>query len=73
MVIFDLILFQGLIFIYNDISFHLEPFANDPKILAVIIHQSDKLRMDINMYRPIVRVHIVDLDMDGEYVKKFNK
>ena len=60
-------------FYINIFLLKLEPYANDPKILAVIIHQSDKLRMDINMYRPIVRVHIVDLDMDGEYVKKCNK
>lgn len=50
-----------------------EPFDRDPNILAVIVHQSDKLRTDINMYHPMVRVHILDLDMDGNYVRKLDK
>ena len=54
----------------NDV---IPPRPVDPNILAVIIHQSDKLRTDINMYHPIVRVHIIDLDMNGEYVKKLDK
>jgi hypothetical protein len=49
--------------VYKDIH-------EDKNILAVVIHQTDKLRTDINMYRPVVRVHIVDLDLDGQYVLK---
>lgn len=45
----------------------------DTLITAVIVHQSDRLRTDINIYHPIVKVHILDLDMDGQYVKKSNK
>ncbi|RNA40529.1 jouberin isoform X2 [Brachionus plicatilis] len=43
---------------------------SDSNILAIIIHQTDKLRTDINIYNPTVRVHILDLDTDGQYVKK---
>ena len=50
-----------------------ETRPTDSNILAVVIHQSDKLRTDINLYHPMVRVHIVDLNMDGEYVKKMDK
>lgn len=42
----------------------------DPNILAIIIHQTDKLRTDINIYNPFVRIHILDLDINGQYVKK---
>ncbi|CAF0887332.1 unnamed protein product [Brachionus calyciflorus] len=48
----------------------LDPESN---ILAVIVHQTDKLRTDVNIYNPVVRVHIVDLDADGQYVKKIKK
>jgi hypothetical protein len=42
----------------------------DQNILAVIVHQTDRLRTVINMYRPVVRIHILDLESDGQYVKK---
>lgn len=45
----------------------------DPNILAVIIHKCDKLRTDINIYNPVVRVHVIDLDANGEYVTKTKK
>ena len=45
----------------------------DSNILAVIIHQSDKLKTDVNIYHPMVRVHIIDIDNDGEYVKKLDR
>ncbi len=57
----------------NAIEPEEEPSENDPNILAVVVHQSDKLRTDINMYHPMVRVHILDLDMDGNYVRKLDK
>ena len=45
----------------------------DTLITAVIVHQSDRLRTDINIYHPIVKVHVLDLGMDGQYLKKSNK
>lgn len=45
----------------------------DPNILAIIIHQTDKLRTDVNIYNPTLRIHILDLDTDGQYVKKSKK
>ena len=50
-----------------------ETHQEDTNILAVIVHKSDKLRTDINIYNPVVRVHIVDLDTNGEYVIKTKK
>ena len=43
---------------------------DDPNILAITVHKTDKLRTDINIYNPIVRIHLVDLDADGQYLKK---
>jgi hypothetical protein len=43
---------------------------NNAQILALVIHQCDKLRTDVNIYHPMVRVHLLDLDSDGRYVKK---
>lgn len=57
-----------MIFFLNN-SILLET-AKDPSILAVIIHQTDKLRTDVNIYHPVVRIHLLDLDSDGQYVKK---
>lgn len=45
----------------------------DPNILAIIIHRTDKLRTDVNIYNPTLRIHILDLDTDGQYVKKSKK
>jgi hypothetical protein len=44
--------------------------VRDTNIMAVIIHRSDKLRTDVNIYNPVVRIHLLDLDLDGQYVKK---
>lgn len=45
----------------------------DNRILAVVIHESGKLRTDVNIYHPMVRIHIVDLDQNGQYVKKLHR
>ena len=47
--------------------------GDDPNILAIIVHKTDKLRTDINIYNPVVRIHLVDLETDGQYVKKTKK
>lgn len=51
----------------------IEEIGDDPNILAVIVHKTDKLRTDINIYNPVVRIHLVDLDADGQYMKKTKK
>jgi hypothetical protein len=50
-----------------------EELGDDPNILAIIVHKTDKLRTDINIYNPVVRIHLVDLETDGQYVKKTKK
>ncbi len=59
--------------------FHWKTFSrcaladDNAQILAIVVHQCDKLRTDVNIYHPLVRVHMVDLGADGRYVKKSNK
>ncbi len=38
-----------------------------------MIHECGKLRTDINIYHPMVRIHILDLDQNGRYVNKLHK
>ena len=54
----------------KDLDTGSKPSLVDNTILAVIIHQTDKLRTDVNIYRPVVRVHVVDLAQDGQYALK---
>jgi hypothetical protein len=42
-------------------------------ILAIVVHQCDKLRTDVNIYHPLVHVHMVDLGRLVAMFKKSNK
>ncbi|XP_070556503.1 jouberin-like isoform X2 [Ptychodera flava] len=45
------------------------PPVDDSRVLGLYIHRSDRLKTDLNLTHPVVRVHIVDQDT-GQYVKK---
>lgn len=45
----------------------------DPNILAIIVHKTDKLRTHLNIHNPLVRIHILDLDNEGQYIRKTKK
>ncbi|XP_077991283.1 jouberin-like [Glandiceps talaboti] len=42
---------------------------DDGRVLGVVIHRSDRLKTDLSLTHPVVRVHVVDLET-GQYVKK---
>nr|XP_054754386.1 jouberin-like [Lytechinus pictus] len=46
--------------------------ADDGQVLGVIIHRSDRLKPDLYIAHPLVRVHIVDLKT-GKYVMKSSR
>ena len=45
---------------------------DDGFILSVAVHRADRLKPDLYVSHPMVRVHVVDLDT-GNYVKKSNR
>jgi jouberin len=48
------------------------PPPDDGRILAIRIHRTDKLRTEIFILHPVVRVHLVDMDT-GQYLKKTSR
>jgi len=49
-----------------------EDVPDNNRVLQLTIHRTDKLRSNLYIAHPVVRVHIVDLDT-GNCVKKQNK
>ncbi|XP_044147534.1 jouberin [Bufo gargarizans] len=45
------------------------PTYDDSLVLGVYIHRSDKLKTDLMVSRPLVKIHVVD-QKTGEYVKR---
>ena len=45
---------------------------DDGYILSVTVHRSDRLRPDLYISHPLVRVHVMDIDTEN-YVKKSNR
>ncbi|KAM4043296.1 jouberin isoform 2-T2 [Anomaloglossus baeobatrachus] len=45
------------------------PMYDDRLVLGVYIHRADKLKTDLMVSRPLVKIHIID-QKTGEYVKK---
>lgn len=50
-----------------------ETKEKDPYILAIIIHESGRFRTDINLYHPLIKIHLVDLNNNGQYIRKLDK
>ena len=46
-----------------------KPPEDDGRLLGITIHRSDRLKSDLYIAHPLVRVHLIDLDT-GKYVKK---
>lgn len=46
-----------------------KPSFDDSLVLGVYIHRTDKLKTDLLMSHPMVKVHVVD-EVTGQYVKK---
>ena len=46
-----------------------KPIQDDGRVFGVTIHRSDRLKTDLYIAHPLVRVHMVDVDT-GAYVKK---
>ena len=46
--------------------------TDDGRILGVTIHRSDRLKPDLYIAHPLVRIHIVDANT-GAYVKKSSR
>lgn len=42
---------------------------DDSLVLGVYIHRTDKLKTDLMVSHPMVKVHVVD-EVNGQYVKK---
>lgn len=45
---------------------------DDSLVLGVYIHRTDRLKMDLLVSHPMVKVHVVD-ELTGQYVKKENR
>ncbi|XP_071808073.1 jouberin-like isoform X3 [Asterias amurensis] len=46
-----------------------KPIQDDGRVFGVTVHRSDRLKTDLYIAHPLVRVHIIDSDT-GTYVKK---
>lgn len=47
----------------------VKPSFDDSLVLGVYIHRTDKLKTDLLVSHPMVKVHVVD-EVTGQYVKK---
>ena len=45
------------------------PPEDDGRLLGITIHRSDRLKSDLYIAHPLVRVHLIDVET-GTYVKK---
>ena len=45
------------------------PPDDDGRLLGITIHRSDRLKSDLYIAHPLVRVHLIDVET-GTYVKK---
>lgn len=46
-----------------------KPTFDDSLVLGVYIHRTDRLKTDILVSHPMVKIHVVD-EITGQYVKK---
>ena len=67
--------FKNISIFFLKLKFLAESAENieDPRVLAIVIHECGKLRTDINIYHPMVRIHLLDLDQHGRYVNKLHR
>jgi jouberin len=42
---------------------------DDGHVMCIVIHKADRLKTDLRINHPLVRVHVLDVNT-GEYVKK---
>lgn len=54
---------------HSDVETSVDP--NKDKILGMFIHRTDRLRTDLRLRHPFVRVHLIDLS-SRSYVRKLN-
>lgn len=45
------------------------PVFDDNLVLGVYIHRTDRLKTDLLVSHPMVKIHVID-EMTGQYVKK---
>ena len=45
---------------------------DDGYVMCVVIHRADRLKTDLRINHPLVRVHVLDIDT-GQYVKKCSR
>ena len=46
-----------------------KPRFDDSLVLAVSVHRTDRLKTDLLISHPMVKIHVVD-EITGQYVKK---
>ena len=45
------------------------PGPDDSLVLGVYVHRTDRLKTDLRLSHPMVKVHVVD-ELTGQYVRK---
>lgn len=67
------VLFPWVLVVKDDSETEMEvphrPAFDDSLVLGVYIHRTDRLKTDLLISHPMVKVHIID-EISGQYVKK---
>lgn len=45
---------------------------DDGHVMCIVVHKADRLKTDLRINHPLVRVHVLDVNT-GEYVKKCSR